>query len=87
VLEGKKQKEIAQTFGVTPQTICGWVKAYRLRGQGALKSQRKGRPKGGKLLPWQAAQICPSLKNALKKINTTDLFYDYLIKMKRGIAV
>jgi transposase len=57
VLDGKRQKEVAQLFGVTPQTICGWVKAYCLQGQGALKSKPKGRPKGGKLLPWQAAQI------------------------------
>ena len=56
-LDGKKPKEVAQVLGITPQTICRWMKAYRLQGQGALKSRRKGRPKGGKLQPWQAAQI------------------------------
>ena len=61
VLDGKKQKEVAQLFGVTPQTICVWVKAYRLQGTEALKSKRKGRPKGGKLLPWQAAQIAKTV--------------------------
>jgi len=61
VLAGKKQKEVARLFGVTPQTICGWVKAYRLQGPGALKSKRKGRPKGGKLQPWQAAQIAKTV--------------------------
>jgi len=61
VSDGKKQKEVARLFGVAPQTVCGWVKGYRLQGQGALKSKRKGRPKGGKLLPWQAAQIAKTV--------------------------
>jgi transposase len=61
VLDGKKQKEVARLFGVAPQTICGWVKAFRLQGQEALKSKRKGRPKGGKLQPWQAAQIAKTV--------------------------
>lgn len=57
VLDGQKQKEVAKLFGVTPQAVCRWVKEYRLQGKGALKSKPQGRPKGGKLLPWQAAQI------------------------------
>ncbi len=61
VLDGKKQKEVAELFGITPQTVCIWVKAYRLQGQGALKSKQKGRPQGGKLLPWQAAQIAKTV--------------------------
>ena len=61
VLDGKKQKEVAELFGITPQTVCIWVKAYRLQGQGALKSKEKGGPQGGKLLPWQAAQIAKTV--------------------------
>ena len=58
VLDGKKQKAVAQLFAVTPQTISKWVKAYRLGGQVALKSKQKGRPQGGKLKPWQACANC-----------------------------
>jgi transposase len=61
VLDGEKQREVAKLFGVTPQAVCGWVKKYRLQGKGALKSKRQGRPKGGKLLPWQAAQIAKAV--------------------------
>lgn len=61
VLDGKKQKAVAQLFAVTPQTISKWVKAYRLGGQVALKSKQKGRPQGGKLKPWQAAQIAKTV--------------------------
>jgi transposase len=61
VLDGKKQKDVAQLLGIASQTICRWLKAYRLQGQEALKSKKKGRPQGGKLLPWQAAQIAKTV--------------------------
>jgi transposase len=61
VLDGRKQKEVARLFGVTAQTISKWATAYRLQGQDALKSKRKGRPPGGKLKPWQAAQIAKAV--------------------------
>lgn len=61
VLEGAKQKEVAQMVGVTRHTICRWVKAYQLQGKEALTAKKKGRPKGGKLLPWQSAQIAKTV--------------------------
>lgn len=57
VLLGKKQKEVAQLFGVTPQAVCGWVKKYRQKGFKSLRSHKRGRPRSPRLLPWQAAQI------------------------------
>lgn len=39
------------------------MKAVRLGGVAALKAKPQGRPKtGGKLLPWQAAQIVNTFK-------------------------
>ena len=61
VMEGAKQKEVAKMLGVTRHTVCRWMKAYRLQGKDALKAKRKGRPAGGKLLPWQAAQIAKTI--------------------------
>lgn len=61
VLEGKKQVEIAKIFGVTRQAVGKWVKAYREGGTMILKAKPKGRPKGGTLLPWQAAQIAKAV--------------------------
>lgn len=61
VMEGAKQKEVAMTLGVARHTICRWVKAYRLQGKEALKAKKKGRPTGGKLLAWQAAQIAKTV--------------------------
>lgn len=57
VLDGKKQVAVAKILGVTRQAVGRWVKAYREEGSQALRAQKRGRPKGGSLLPWQAAQI------------------------------
>lgn len=54
---GKTQEEIAKIFGVTRQAVGKWIKTYRLYGARGLKAKRKGRPGGGRLKPWQAAQI------------------------------
>jgi transposase len=61
VLEGKKQVEVAKMYGVTRQAVGKWVKANRLSGTQALKAKPQGRPKGGSLLPWQAAQIAKAV--------------------------
>lgn len=51
VMEGNEQIEVVQMLGVTPHTVCHWVKAYRLQRQDALKAKKKRCPAGGKLLP------------------------------------
>lgn len=61
VLGGKAQTEVAEILGITRQAVGKWVKAYRERGEKALKAKRRGRPRGGSLLPWQAAQIAKTV--------------------------
>jgi transposase len=61
VLDGKKHVEAAKIFGIRRQTIDRWVKTHKQGGTKALNAKRKGRPKGGSLLPWQAAQIAKTL--------------------------
>jgi transposase len=61
VLDGKKQVEVAKMFGITRQAISKWVKAYREDGTKSLKAKKRGRPRGGSLLPWQAAQIARTI--------------------------
>ena len=61
VMDGKKQVEIAEILNVTRQAVGKWVSKYRTEGEESLKAKRKGRPEGGKLLPWQAAQIANTL--------------------------
>jgi len=57
IVAGRKQKEIANLFGVTEQAVCKWMKRYREGGIRRLKARKRGRPSVEKLLPWQAAQI------------------------------
>jgi len=61
VLDGVKQIEVARIFGITRQAVGKWVSAYREGGEKALREKRRGRPKGGSLLPWQAAQIAKTV--------------------------
>lgn len=61
VLAGNKQREVAKLFGVTEQAVCKWMKKYRENGSKSLKAGKRGRPKGGTLLPWQAAQIARTI--------------------------
>jgi transposase len=61
VLDGKKQVEVAKLFGITRRAISNWLKVHRIGGMQALKAKPKGRPKGGALLPWQAAQIAKAV--------------------------
>src|SRR4030043_1338329 len=57
ILDGKRQLDTAEMLGVTRQTVGKWMKKFRQGGEKALKAKRRGRPKGGALLCWQAAQI------------------------------
>lgn len=61
VLDGKTQLEIAKIFGVTRQAVGYWVRAYREGGVSGLKAKPNGRPTGGTLRPWQAAQMASAL--------------------------
>ncbi len=61
VRDGKTQLEAAKLFGVTRQAIGGWMKIYDEVGVKGLRAQRRGRPKGKKLKPWQCAQVAKAV--------------------------
>lgn len=61
VVHGRTQVEVAETFGVTRQAVGKWMKAYGEGGARSLRAKRKGRPRGGSLRPWQAAQIAKTV--------------------------
>lgn len=63
VLGGMKQKDAAQLFGVTRHSVGKWMAIYQEEGEKGLKAKKRGRPKGGTLLPWQAAQIAQAVKD------------------------
>jgi transposase len=61
VMDGKKQVEVAKILGVTRQAIGRWLKMFRQEGEKSLEAKQKGRPKGSRLLPWQATQIAQTI--------------------------
>jgi transposase len=56
-LNGFSQVHISTTLGVSTRAIYNWVKAYKESGEKGLKINKRGRPKGTQLQPWQSAQI------------------------------
>lgn len=63
VRDGKTQVEVARLFGVTRQSVAKWVQRHEEGGATALKAKRRGRPRGGSLEPWQAAQIVRTIED------------------------
>lgn len=58
VLKGDKQVVVADRFGVTPQAVGRWMRAYRVGGDRALAAKAQGRPPGGgSLKGFQAAWV------------------------------
>lgn len=57
VLRGKSRVDVALIFGVTRESVGAWVGRYKDGGGREIEARRRGRPKGGSLLPWQAAQV------------------------------
>lgn len=57
VLNGKTRVGAALIFGVTRESVGAWVKRYEEDGRKGIEARRRGRPRGGSLLPWQAAQV------------------------------
>jgi transposase len=62
--EGKSQAEAARLLAVSRQSVNGWVRDYRARGEFALAARTRGRrPREQMLLaPWQQAQICKAIR-------------------------
>ena len=57
VRSGMSQVEAARIFGITRQAVGSWMELYATKGRAGLKARKRGRPRGGQLLGWQAAQI------------------------------
>jgi transposase len=61
VLAGESRVAAARRFGVTRQAVGKWVRDYESAGEAALRAKRRGRPRGGSLAPWQAAQTAKAV--------------------------
>lgn len=61
VRQGKTRQEVASIFSVRRETVGLWVKNYLTQGAQGLQTGKVGRPTGGRLKPWQAANVVKAL--------------------------
>ena len=61
VKSGMSIVEAARVFGITRQALGNWMQLYRSKGTAGLRAHKRGRPAGGRLQGWQAAQITRSI--------------------------
>ena len=57
VESGVTQVDVARLFGVSRQTVSGWVRAYRSDGDATFRPGRRGRPPGNRLALSTARQL------------------------------
>jgi transposase len=62
-LNGLSPTEISRQLCVSRQSVYNWIKSYSKKGIKGLKPQKRGRPQGSQLLPWQSAQVVNLIKN------------------------
>lgn len=58
---GESRVAVAARLGVTRQAVGKWAQGYESGGDAALRAKRRGRPRGGSLAPWQAAQTAKAV--------------------------
>jgi len=92
-LNGLSPTEISRKLCVSRQSVYNWIKSHSKNGFKGLKVQKRGRPKGCQLLPWQSAQIVSLIKDSCPD-QLSMPFYLWtresvgaLIKSKFGISI
>lgn len=62
-LSGISKVGISKQLHVNRRSVYKWVKAYEDLGEDGITVDKRGRPKGTQLQPWQCAQIVSLIKN------------------------
>lgn len=93
VSAGKTVTAVAHAHGVSRMAVHGWIRQHSEGGVVALAAKKRGRPLGGSLKPWQAAQIsrtivdrCPDQIKLPFCLWTRDAVCS-LIERRFGIAI
>ena len=85
VLEGETQEQAAQLVGVSRQSVNGWMKNYRGRGQQALGGKKRGRRTGEKTR--LTNKQCEKIKSWLKDTTPEQLSFAFALWTRRSIQV
>src|SRR5262245_19860339 len=62
-LSGISKIDISKQLSVSRQSVYKWLKAYEEHGEEGISVDKRGRPKGCQLKPWQCAQIASLIEN------------------------
>lgn len=80
---GELIKDVAETVGVSPQAVSGWIKKYKLGGMAALKAKKRG-PEAG-----QTRRLNPEQEKELQRLITDkapdQLKLDYALWTRKAV--
>lgn len=62
-LSGYSKIDISKNLSVSRQSVYRWLKTYEENGEDGIAGDKRGRPKGTQMKPWQCAQIVCLIKN------------------------
>ena len=62
-LSGISKVDISKQLCVSRRSVYKWLKAYEEHGEDGISIDKRGRPKGTQIKPWQSAQIVYLIKN------------------------
>lgn len=62
-LSGISKVDISKQLCVNRRSVYKWLKAYEEHGENGIAVDKRGRPKGTQMRPWQCAQIVCLIKN------------------------
>lgn len=62
-LSGISKFDISKQLCVSRRSVYKWLKAYEEHGEDGISINKRGRPKGTQIKPWQSAQIVYLIKN------------------------
>jgi transposase len=82
VEEGMPQVEAVRVFDVSRAAVAKWMKRYREGGEGALRGDRRGRPRKSRLVGWQAAAIV----NIVTDRTPDQVKMDFMLWTRQAVA-
>jgi len=81
-LSGVSKVDISKQLCVSRRSVYKWVKAYENLGEAGISIDRRGRPKGTQLEPWQSAQIV----RIIKKYKPDELSMPFSLWTRESVA-
>jgi transposase len=82
-LSGFSKVDISTQLCVSRQSVYKWLKAYEEDGEDGISIDKRGRPKGTQIKPWQSAQIV----YLIKKHNPDELSLPFFLWTRESVGL